>query len=53
MYKHVLVLVDGTKLSDKAVKEATGLAGGVGGFLPGGETQKVLTHSWVPVLAVR
>ena len=33
MYKHILVPVDGSKLSDKAVKEAAALAGGVGAKL--------------------
>ena len=33
MYKHILVPVDGTKLSDKAVKEAAGLAAAVGAKL--------------------
>ena len=30
MYKHILVPVDGSKLSDRAIKEAVGLAGGTG-----------------------
>ena len=30
MYKHILVPVDGGKLSDKAIKEAVGLAGATG-----------------------
>lgn len=56
MFRHILVAIDGSKHSDKAIALALRMADGdpktrmVTGALPGSQTQRVLSLSKVPVL---
>jgi nucleotide-binding universal stress UspA family protein len=49
MYRRILLPTDGSKLSDRALKED----GQAREDLLGSETAKVLLHSKIPVLVVR
>ena len=60
MFKHILLPTDGSTLSQTAVQKGCDLImmashgrRGVGALLLGSETQKVLTHSKIPVLVYR
>jgi nucleotide-binding universal stress UspA family protein len=65
MFTHILLPTDGSGLSNVAIQKVAGKRGcdlilmashgrrGLKGLLLGSETQKVLTHSLIPVLVHR
>jgi nucleotide-binding universal stress UspA family protein len=53
MFTHLLLPTDGSKLSEAAIQKASHGRRGVSGLLICSETQKVLTHTRIPVLVYR
>lgn len=55
MYKHILIPTDGSRLSNAAVLRGIQLASAIHARVTvlGGETNKGLTHSSIPVMVCR